>query len=159
MRRRLILSLSFVAVLSGPGAALAASTPPKEAATGQYLDISPVALPVVYERRLINYVFVSVRVNLANGANALALREKEPFFRDALVRAGHRRPFTRLDDFTMLDEAAIRAVMLPEAKRIAGERAVTGITVTSQQPKQRMGLPKPPQARTGPRPAAPAAHH
>ncbi len=42
-----------------------------------------------------NYVFVIVRINLTTTANAAQLREKEPFFRDALVRAGHRTPFSQ----------------------------------------------------------------
>ena len=61
---------------------------------GQYVDLSPVAMPIVVRGALVNYVFVYVRINLTSGANSVKLREKEPFFRDALVRAGHRTPFT-----------------------------------------------------------------
>ena len=50
-------------------------------------------MPIVVDGQLVNYVFVYVRLNLTSGANATRLREKEPFFRDALVRAGHRTPF------------------------------------------------------------------
>ena len=154
MRRRLILSLVLTATLAG-GAASASSGPPKPASTGQFVDISPVGLPVVHERRLINYVFVSVRVKLTGSANLMALREKEPYFRDALVKLAHRRPFTRLDDFTSLDEGAIRAALTSELIRIAGPRQIAGVEVTRQAPQKRMGLPKPPQARApGARPAA-----
>jgi hypothetical protein len=161
MRTPLILSALLSLALMGGSAGAAshgAAEPKAVEGGGQYVDISPVGLPVVYERRLINYVFVSVRVNLVGSANVIAMREKEPYFRDALVRLGHRRPFTRLDDFTTLDEAAIRAALTPEVTRIAGPRLVTGVQVTSQAAQKRMGLPKPPQARApGGRPA-PASH-
>ena len=160
MRKRLILSLAIAATLAG-GAASAAEhgAPAAEAGDGQYVDISPVGLPIIYERRLINYVFVSVRLNLTGGANAMALREKEPYFRDALVKLAHRRPFTRLDDFASIDEAALRAAMGAEAARIAGPRQIANVQVTSQTPQKRGGLPKPPQARApGVRPAAPDHH-
>jgi hypothetical protein len=153
MLRRLIL---ITAVLTPFAGAAVASESAKEAApTGQYVDLASVALPIVHDGRLINYVFATVRINLNNGVNAAALREREPYFRDALVRLAHRRPFTRLDDFTVLDEAALRAAFAPEAARIAGPRAVKGVQVLTQAPKQRSGLPRPPQLRGAqPRPAA-----
>jgi hypothetical protein len=161
MRAPLILCLALAAALAG-GAATAAShgaAPAPAAGSGQYVDISPVGLPVVYERRVVNYVFVTVRVNLTGNANAMALREKEPYFRDALIKAAHRRPFTRLDDFTSLDENAIRAVMTAEATRIAGPRQIANVQVTGQTSQKHAGLPKPPQARGPQARAAPATHH
>lgn len=167
MRSRLIL-VAAIALLGLSGLqhpALAAAHGGEgggegEKGTGdvQYVDISPVALPVVYERRLINYVFVTVRVHLAPNADAPALRAKEPFFRDALVKLGHRQPFTRLDDFASLDEGALRRALAVEATRIAGPRMVTSIEVLRQDPKRRTGLPIPPQRRAPGRPAPAAAH-
>ena len=75
------------------------------------MDLATTALPVVWQGRLINYVFVSVRLNLRANVDALAQRAKEPYFRDALVRAAHRKPFTRLDDFKRLDDRALAAAM------------------------------------------------
>lgn len=115
-----------------------------------YVDIAPVALPVVYQGKLLNYVFVNVRVLLTKKADPLSVRTKEPFFRDALVKAGHRRPFTRLDDFTKIDEGALRAALTPEVVRIAGPQLVSGVQVMVQTPKRRTGLPVPPQLRKGP---------
>ena len=164
MRLPLILCLAASGLILANDARAAAhgggDAPAAPAA--DYIDFATVALPIVYERRLINYVFVGVRLNLVNGANAMALRAKEPYFRDALVKAAHRRPFTRLDDFTSIDEASLKTVMAAEATRIAGPRAIASVQITNQAPKNRVGLPKPPQARTsGARaPAAAAtAHH
>lgn len=135
----------LIAVLAASSALAAdhgAKTP--ETAVGQYVDLATVALPVVWEGRLINYVFVSVRLNLRGNADSVTLRAKEPFFRDALVRAAHRKPFTRIDDFAKLDDKALSATMMGEAARIAGAGVVTSVVVTSQTSQKHSGLPKPP---------------
>lgn len=127
---------------------LLASTPAgaaeeKAQAVGQYVDLSPVALPVVVDRQLVNYVFVQARVNLSSFADSAKVREKEPYLRDALVRAGHRTPFTVRSDFTRIDESRLKAALLAEARAIAGARNVASVSVISQTPKQRRNLPRP----------------
>jgi len=150
MIHRLILigTLAALSLLLAPSSALAAPAAGAEApGAGQYVDISIVALPVVHERRLVNYVFVEVRLNLARNANVGALREKEPYFRDALVKAGHRRPFVKADDFVTLDEEAIRSAMMTEGARIAGAGAITGVQVVNQAPQRWIAPPRAPPAR------------
>lgn len=146
MRLPLILFAALSFALASP----AGAAEKKEEPAPLYVDISPVALPVVYQGKLLNYVFVNVRVLLTKKADPMAVRTKEPFFRDALVRAGHRKPFTRLDDFTKIDEAALKAVLTPEVSRLAGPGLVSGVQVMVQTPKRRTGLPVPPQLKTGP---------
>ena len=140
--RRLVLSVLALAL------AVLASTPAlagegAKPGGGQYVDLAPVALPVVLDNRVINYVFVSVRVNLTPGANAPRLQAKEPYFRDALVRAGHRTPFTRGNDYTMLDDAKLKAAMYSAATAIAGAGNVASVIILSETPKSRSGLPRP----------------
>jgi hypothetical protein len=112
-------------------------------AVGQYVDISVVALPVIWKGKLMNYVFVGLRINLNKGADAVALREKEPYFRDALVRGAHRTPFTDPHSFTKLDEAALKRFMMQEGARIAGAKAIANIQIVTAQPQRVSGLPKP----------------
>jgi hypothetical protein len=145
MRRRDLALLPLLLALP----AMSAGAEEPKVDTGQYVDISPVALPVAVNNKLINYVFVSVRVNLTNGADAIKLRDKEPFLRDALVRSGHRSPFTLATDYTRLDEGRLKAALWPDAVSILGRGNVVGIVVTSQTPKQRTGIPRPPQAGHG----------
>ena len=109
--------------------------------TDQSVKISPVALPVLVDGHLANYVFVTVKVLLNPGANALALSDKEPYFRDALVRAAHRTPFVIRNDYNRIDEAKLKAALYPEAVRIAGPGAVRGIEVLSQQAQHRVASP------------------
>ncbi len=141
MRRRQLLAVLPFALAAGSASA---SAPPKKGSDGQYVDISPIALPIVLNGRLINYVFVQVRLNLTASADAPKIREKEPWFRDALVRAGHRTPFTKATDYTVIDEARMKATLMREAATITPARNLLSVTVVNQTPKQRNGLPQPP---------------
>lgn len=144
MRRRQILAALPFALAAG--AAAASETPAKKDAAGQYVDLAPVALPIVLNNRLINYVFVSIRINLSPSADAARMREKEPWFRDALVRAAHRTPFTKSTNYTVVDDVRLKATLMREATTIVGARNLTSVTITSQTPKQRSRLPRPPSA-------------
>lgn len=110
----------------------------------QKVDISSVALPVIWRGKLVNYIFAQVRVDLTPHADPNRLRDKEPYLRDALVRLGHAKPLYRDWDFIELDTPALTRAFLPEAARILGPGQVKGLTVVSQTPKVRSGLPRPP---------------
>lgn len=146
MRRRQLLAALPLVLAAGAARANGGGEAPKESG-GQHVDLAPVALPIVLNGRLINYVFVQVRINLAPGADAPKLREKEPWFRDALVRAGHRTPFTKATDYTVIDEARMKASLMREAALIVPARSLVSVTLVSQTPKQRSRLPRPPAAR------------
>ncbi len=138
-RRHLLTVLPLVAVAG----AAAASEPEKKEAVGQYIDLSPVALPIVLNNRLINYVFCHIRINLSPTADAPKLREREPWFRDALVRAAHRTPFTNLRDYTIIDDVRMKAALMREAALITPARNLLSVSLISQTPKQRSRLPRP----------------
>ena len=137
MLRRTLIAAA-VALCASP--ALAAE---KEAKgdVGQYVDLQPVGLPIVVNRQLVNYVFVYVRINLTSGANVSRLREKEPFFRDALVRAGHRTPFSKANDLGAVDVPKLTAALTREASSIAGPGQIRSVVVTSQAPRRRARVP------------------
>ena len=84
---------ALVLLVAAP--AVAAEKDAKAAPGGQYVNVSPVAAPIVLNGQLINYIFVTLRLNLAPNVDALRMRDKEPYFRDAFVRLAHRRPFVK----------------------------------------------------------------
>lgn len=108
---------------------------------GQYVDLQAVGLPIVVNRQLVNYVFVYVRINLTSGANVARLREKEPVFRDALVRAGHRTPFTLASDLGAVDVPKLTATLKRDAAAIAGPGQILSVVVTQQAPRRRARTP------------------
>jgi hypothetical protein len=139
---RLILVSILVVLLSAPAQAADKSDKKAADSSGQFIDVSPVAAPIVLHGQLINYVFITLRLDLSPRADAIRLRDKEPYFRDALVRAAHRRPFVKPGDYTHLDETALKAVMIAESARIVGPGVVTGVEIRSAQPKRVTGLPR-----------------
>jgi hypothetical protein len=138
IRRALIAAIALIAA-AGSAAQAAPGGP---AQVGQYVDLQPVGLPVVVRGQLVNYVFVYVRVNLAANADVTRLRDKEPFFRDALVRMAHRTPFTVASDYNKIDEAKLTAALTREAAAIVGEGAIRSIVVSSQTPQHRVPNPR-----------------
>ena len=139
MLRRTLIAAPLVVIA---GAAMAAEEKKEgKGDVGQYVDLQPVGLPVVSKGQLVNYVFVYIRINLTNSANAAKLREREPYFRDALVRAAHRTPFTLEKDWTKIDEAKLTASLFREASAIAGPGQIRSVVVTSQAPRRRVATP------------------
>ncbi|MBP6876622.1 MAG: hypothetical protein KBC34_01265 [Phenylobacterium sp.] len=147
MIRRALIAMLLAASAAGPAAAAKTEAPSKDAPIGQYVDVSPVAVPIVAEGRLVNYVFVTLRVNLTPSADASKWRGKEPYFRDALARLGGRGSFGDPKDYASVDAPRLIAAFQREAVGIAG-KDVKNVVITAQTAKQRRGLPKP-----GPRPA------
>jgi hypothetical protein len=141
MHKRLLIALAPLLIL---GQAAHASEGKKAAKTdvGQYVELQPLAMPIVVGGELVNYVFVYVRLNLTSGANVMRLRTMEPFFRDALVRAGHRTPFVIPSDYQKVDEARLTAAMMRDAIAIAGPGQIKSVVVTSQTPSRRVFQPK-----------------
>jgi hypothetical protein len=143
IKRLLILAapLLILPALMFGGAAGAAEEKTKVA--GQYVDLQPVAMPIVVDGQLVNYVFVYVRVNLKSGADVIKIRDKEPFFRDALVRDAHRTPFIVPGDWQKIDEVKLVAAMTRDAAAITGPGVVASVAVTSQTPQKRVMAPRP----------------
>ena len=139
---RHLLSAALVALALGVTNPVAAAEKAEEKGdVGQYVDLQPVGLPIVSNGRLVNYVFVYVRVNLTSAANVSRLREKEPFFRDALVRAGHRTPFNSPSDLGKVDVPRLIATLSRDAAIITGPGQIRSVVVTSQAPRRRMVAP------------------
>jgi hypothetical protein len=138
LSRRLSCALLLAALAAGP----ALASDKGEKTVGQYVDLQPMALPVVMDGRLVNYVFVTVRLNLAANADTARWRAKEPFFRDALVRAGHESPFTIPNQPDKIDAPRVSATMMRAAAAIAGPNVVKSVVVTSQTPSRRGRAPR-----------------
>lgn len=141
LKRLLILAAPLLMLTCGAHAA----EKEKPKAVGQYVDLQPVAMPIVIDGRLVNYVFVYVRVNLKSGVDVIKIRDKEPFFRDALVRDAHRTPFIVPTDWQKVDEAKLVAAMTRDAAAITGPGVVDSVSLVSQTPQKRVSQPRPPK--------------
>jgi hypothetical protein len=133
LRRALLPALLFLAATPA-----FAAEGEKKGDVGQYVDLQAVGIPIVVNRHLVNYVFVYVRINLTSGANVARLREKEPYFRDALVRISHRTPFTLATDLGSVDAPKMTAALAREAAAIAGPGQIRSVVVTQQAARRRV---------------------
>ncbi len=154
MLRRALITALPAALLAGAAHAAGKKEKGKDGkegkeGVGQYVDLSPIALPIVSSNgELVNYVFITVRLVLTATANAMAWRAKEPYLRDALVRAAHKTPFTG-KTYTTIDEARLKAVLIREAGAIASPKDIKGVTILAQAPKRSTNLPSASGRRAG----------
>jgi len=100
------------------------------------IQLGAVAIPITVDGRLVNYIFLNIRINLTITADEAKLREKEPYFRDALVRIASRTSFAQAGKDYLLDEPRFKQVMTAEWAKIAGPNAIKSVDVLSQSPKR-----------------------
>jgi hypothetical protein len=132
--RRFLLAAALTLAVSP---AVAAGPAKKASPEGGHVDVAPFAVPVMIEGRVVNYVFVSVRLQVAPSADPQGLLSKEPRVREALVRASHRTPMNPPGQRSSVDESRLAKVALAEAKRIGGA-AFIGAEVRKQTPQRQL---------------------
>lgn len=111
-----------------------------EQLSSRSMDAPYLAVPVVRNGYLANYLFVSVRVEIASGVDLWRTREQAHILRDALVRASHEHDLSNPEDPHSLNEA--RAIEVYRAAAIAalGERAVAAVTIVATYSSQGGGV-------------------
>ncbi|WP_338575623.1 hypothetical protein V8J38_10780 [Brevundimonas olei] len=132
-RRALILAVAGAA-LSGPALASPSAETPAQPAS---FNLTGVGLPIIVGARVRNYIFVVLKLHLGQGHALDAVRAKEPYLRDALVRAGHRTPFVLADDWNQVDPEALSASLIRSADALIGKGAIIRVEVVSQAARRR----------------------
>lgn len=140
MRTFARLTLGLMIAVAPVQPVLAAEDKDK-AAAAPTVAIQAVALPIIVDGKLINYVFCSIRLDLYPNVDGSKVRAKEEFFRDDLVRMGHRSPFTRKDDYTKVDEARVRAEILRIAPNLVGPGLIRSVTITKETSQKQIAPP------------------
>ena len=141
MLRPLLLAVLLVAC--APAAAVAAGKKAEAVDNTPYVDLAAVGVPIIVDGKIVNYVFVQARLHVAPGQDSFKLKAKEPWYRDALVRAAHRTPFVRSDNWTVVDDRRLTAVLLAEARRISGPKAFSRAELRNQAPRKHTGMIRP----------------
>lgn len=141
MNRRKLFAFAAVTAAGAASPALASGGGGGQA-EAPALNIAGVGLPVIDGGRLRNYVFVSLRLHLGAGKTPQDMRDKEPFLRDALVRAAHRTPFTQAGSWTQLNPQALSASLIQSANAIAGRGSVARVEIITQSPRRQVQPPR-----------------
>lgn len=110
------------------------------AASSRSMDAPYLAVPVVRDGQLVNYLFVSIRVEIAQGVDLWRTRERAHFLRDALVRASHANDLADLSDNNALNDARAVEVYRAAAIQALGERAVGGVSIVATYSSQGSGI-------------------
>ena len=135
MKRAMIAAMIASTLMAG----LAAANPPaaksgsnnEAGVSGRTMDAPYVAVPVVRDGRLVNYLFVSIRFEIAPGVDLWRTRERAHFLRDALVRACHANQLASAADNNVLDEARAITVFRQAATQALGPNSVGAISIIS----------------------------
>jgi hypothetical protein len=127
MRRAIAAALIASTLLAGHGVAF--GQPSAEAESARTMDATHIAVPVVRDGRLVNYLFVSVRIDVAPGVDLWSTRERAHFLRDALVRAAHSADLADPARDDRLNNAVATAAFRAAAQQALGQRAVRGVSI------------------------------
>jgi hypothetical protein len=114
--------------LALPTAVLAQEGEPK---TGDPLtvELSGIALPVVRNNVLVNYVFGVINIQMGDGASTFFLRENSYLLRDAIVRIVSRAPIPAGPTAKSFDRVAVTRVVLQAIQTIRPNARVARVTV------------------------------
>lgn len=137
MRRALVIAALIVGFAGQPALAADSSAKPAE----DSVTLSAMALPLIFDGQVVNYVFVTVKLMLVPGADVMAMHDKEPYFRDALVREAHRTPFVRPNDYNHLDDARLKSEVLRVVNSVMGPGKVRAVVITDETPQHRLASP------------------
>lgn len=132
--------LAGLAAASGPEDAAKTKEEGGEELSSRSMDAPYLAVPVVRDGQLVNYLFVSIRVEISSGVDLWRTREQAHFLRDALVRASHAHDLSDPNDPNVLNEARAREVYRAAAVQALGERAVAGVSIVASYSSQGSGV-------------------
>lgn len=93
------------------------------------IEQSNVVAPITRNGRLVNYLFITVRVELAQSGDVWKLKEKSHFLRDSLVRATHKTSLAVSGDEKSLDLPQAEKVLLAAAQEALGAQSVRAVSV------------------------------
>lgn len=140
MKRAIAMALIASTLLAGlaNSGALAAAGHEKTkegegeaATTSRSMDAPYLAVPVIRNGQLNNYIFVSLRIEVSPNVDLWATRERAHFLRDALVRASHSSDLSDPNDPNALNQARALEVYRAAAIASLGERAVGPVTIVA----------------------------
>ena len=135
LRRALLAGLPLVFLAGGAAA--------ETHEAGQFVDLAPVALPIVANGRLVNYVFVYVRINLTPSCQPGPVARPRAIFSR---RARSHRPPQSLHRAERLPAdrrgARLKAELFQAASQITGPGQVASVEIMpGGGPMRRTGLP------------------
>ncbi len=138
-RRMTLVCLAFALTASPAFSSGAKSSVKPEIIEG--LEVFNVPMPVGRGGKLINYLYVSVKLMPAPHSDIWKMRESTHFLREGMVLAGHRADLSDPNNPEKIDTKRVTAMVALEAAKIYGAGAIKKVEITSVDSK-RTGIAK-----------------
>ncbi|HVY86480.1 MAG TPA: hypothetical protein VG943_15205 [Caulobacterales bacterium] len=131
MKRAIAMALLASTLLAGLAAAQPAEHGGQPEVSSRSMDAPYLAVPVVRNGQLVNYLFVSVRFDISPQVDLWRTRERAQFLRDALVRAVHHTSLADPNDPNVLDQARAIQLFRQIGQQVLGENAIRNVSIIS----------------------------
>jgi hypothetical protein len=96
---------------------------------GTSVEMPYLIAPVVVDGKLLSNAYVSNKVIATSQAAAIDIRDKTPFIQDAFVRDVNAKPIGEDADPSTVDQVALQARLLADARRIVGAAKVADLKI------------------------------
>jgi hypothetical protein len=132
--RRTLTALILLAAAVPALAAEAPAADSKGGKPGTNVDMPYLMAPMTdADGKLTGYAYISSRLTATSDTNALAVRDKLAFVQDAFVRDVNGASVAKPGDASALDQPALEARLLADAKRVMGAGTVASIGLVQVQ--------------------------
>lgn len=126
----IVLSLAPTAPALAAGGSAKAEKAGEDAANARALDVNNLVVPVVRDGKLVNYIFLNIRIDLGEG-DMWSHRAKSHFVRDAMVRAVHKTSIVHPVRDDQANTTLATQVLMAAAKQVLGAPAVKTLAIVS----------------------------
>jgi hypothetical protein len=124
------LLVALAAPLAGiPSAAIASGDAPKGDIDPREVELPAIVMPISVDGKLVNYLFVTLKVRVTAKADPWKIRDKAHVARDALVRAVHITPMTDPNNLKDFDRRKMQTVLKPALDRAFGAGTIESMRV------------------------------
>ena len=131
MKRAIAMAMIASTLLAGLANAQPAEKGAQAEVSSRTMDAPFLAVPVVRNGQLVNYLFVSVRFDISPAVDLWRTREKAQFLRDALVRVVHHTQLADANDPNVLNQTLALQVFRQTAQQVLGANAIRGVSIVS----------------------------
>lgn len=139
MKRAIAAALIASTMLTGLAASARASEHAQTSDASRSMDAPYIAVPVVRNGVLVNYIFVTLRIDIASSVDLWRTRERAHFLRDALVRAAHHTQLADPNRDDLLNTPLTLATFRAAAQQSLGPQAVSNIAIVAVYSTKRAG--------------------
>ena len=128
----LILVLAIAPAIAAEKAAEKESD--KAGAPGTNIDMPFLMAPMTgSDGKLSGYAYIASRVTATSDANATLVRDKLAFIQDVFVRDVNAREIATTGDPKKIDEPALQARLLADARKIMGQGKIVSVAIMQVQ--------------------------